>query len=414
MNKLTISYNDQNIITTSAPNAYTLSTEGKLLSNDIKVVLEKGTPSTLNTSINTSTTGLITATTTETENFKIINTKTSTSQLTLYDLEVSPTPSLEDAGWAFISKASSEGVAQNYWEVGDMKSICLLGTCGSLSLVDEVLYCYILEFDHNAEVEGQGITFGTWKTASGIDVALVDDYYTTNKSDGTKCFNMNHWGHDDGTQAQRNGNYGGWKGCDLRYDILGSTDVPPVGYDECVADLINNAEVFFRYGYDASVYTAKEPVPNTLMSCLPNDLRQVMKPIAKYTDNVGGGQNSNNESIQENVTISIDYLPLLAISEINRSEHNTLYYCNSYEPDVQTRYSYYTIMESQYTGSDPRSIYFKTNFKKLNENVFWSLRSPNKIGPGGFNAIGLSSESTGIVGTWLSSVPRGLAPIFLV
>lgn len=337
MNKLTISYNDQNIITTSMPSAYTLSTEGKLLSDNIKVFLEKGTPSTLDTSINTSATGLITATTTETENSKIINTKTSTSQLTLYNLEVSPTPSLEDAGWAFISYASSQGIARNYWSVGDRKSIKLNGYIGpypvgtNAGLPYSVLYCYILEFDHNAEVEGYGISFGTWQDSNGYDMCLWPEFaYNNSGFDGSKYFNMNHWGDSATTN---NTNYGGWKGCDLRYDILGSTDTAPTGYGA--------TPTVSRAGYDASTTTATNPVTNTLMSCLPADLRAVMKPITKYTDNVGGYTNDDGENIESNVTASIDYLPLLASKEVGFTDPATSW-TNSYEFNKQTVYEYYT------------------------------------------------------------------------
>ena len=47
------------------------------------------------------------------------------------------------------------------------------------------------------------------------------------------------------------------------------------------------------------------------MAALPADLRAVMKPITKYTDNIGGGTNDAG-----NVTASVDYLPLLAEKEI--------------------------------------------------------------------------------------------------
>ena len=45
---------------------------------------------------------------------------------------------------------------------------------------------------------------------------------------------------------------------------------------------------------------------------LPSDLRAVLKPITKYTDNVGGGSGS----VQSNVTATTDYLPLLSMKEV--------------------------------------------------------------------------------------------------
>ena len=219
--------------------------------------------------------------------------------------------------WAKISEISAEGKAANYWAVGDCKAVHLSGTMGTQAL-DETLYVYILGFDHNSDVEGKGVQFGGFKTSagsSGINVCLIDANYSSYKTDGTKTFNMNHWG---------NYNHGGWGRCDMRYDILGSTDVAPQTYGTSAAA----GEI----GYDATTTCATNPVENTLMSCLPADLRAVMKPIVKYTDNVGGGTDT-----AENVTALIDYLPLLAEFEI----FGTRSYANSTEQTYQQQYAYF-------------------------------------------------------------------------
>jgi hypothetical protein len=57
-----------------------------------------------------------------------------------------------------------------------------------------------------------------------------------------------------------------------------------------------------------------------------------MKPIVKYTDNVGGGTDT-----AENVTALIDYLPLLAEFEI----FGTRSYANSTEQTYQQQYAYF-------------------------------------------------------------------------
>ena len=127
---------------------------------------------------------------------------------------------LNSNSWETISEISQAGMAKNYWSIGDCKSVYLNGTMGILDL-NTTLWLYILGFDHNAESEGYGITFGGFKTdsgSSGIDVCLIDGKHSSSLSDGTKYFNVNHWGCY---------NYGGWARSDLRYDILGSTDVAP-------------------------------------------------------------------------------------------------------------------------------------------------------------------------------------------
>lgn len=197
------------------------------------------------------------------------------------------------------------------------------------------LYCYIIGFNHNSAKEGTGIQFGTWKDAGedGNDICLAYQYGALG-TNGSKHFSMNHWGGNDPTDQdapnKNNVNYGGWKGCDLRYDVLGSTDVAPSGYG---ATLTTN-----RAGYDASATTATNPVAGTLMSCLPADLRAVMKPITKYTDNVGNGSNT-----EANVTASVDYLPLLAEFEVL----GTRSYANQYEQNSQTQYQYYVAGNSK-------------------------------------------------------------------
>ena len=106
-------------------------------------------------------------------------------------------PPLAEASWADISEISASGVAKNAWSIGDTKAVELNGTVGTLA-VNTTLYAYILGFDHNvANGESKGITFGTFKTAAtdGIDVCLVDSSYGSNLSDGTKAFNINHWGN---------------------------------------------------------------------------------------------------------------------------------------------------------------------------------------------------------------------------
>lgn len=222
---------------------------------------------------------------------------------------------LENASWAKISELSENGLSENYFAVGDRKKIAVKGKVGTVDF-DAIYYVYILGFDHNSELEGTGIHFGTFKDAAtgGNDISLYGGS-TSNSSSGIKYFNMSHWGKY---------NYGGWAGCDLRYDVLGSTDKAPSGYGK--------AAETGRVGYDPSVTCATNPVPNTLMAALPEDLRAVLKPMTKYTDNTGG----SNETA-EMVTATIDYLPLLAEFEIYGSRLKA----NQYEPNKQAQYAYY-------------------------------------------------------------------------
>ena len=219
--------------------------------------------------------------------------------------------------WEAIRAASDAGEAANNWSVGDTKSLTLNGTVGTLSLSNLTVDAFILGINHNATREGSNrIHWGIGKI-SGTQIALCDNGYGNYYTDGTKYFNMNHWG---------NYNYGGWKGCDARYDILGSTNVAPSGY--------GSAPTTSRVGYDPSDYDiVNSPVANTLMAALPQDLRKVMKPVTKYSDNTGNA----NDNTSSAVTSSVDYLFYLAEYEVYAAKT----YANDYEKNYQAQYDYF-------------------------------------------------------------------------
>lgn len=284
--------------------------------------------------------------------------------------------------WDVISQRSQAGTAQNYYNVGDVKKIFLNGTIGT-SRVTQPVYACILGFDHNATLEGTGITFGCFKYISDNfeDLAVADSNYGSSKADGTKTFNVSHWG---------NVTHGGWAGCDLRYDILGSTDVAPSGYG-AIPDSS-------RVGYNATSTCATNPVANTLMSCLPSDLRAVMKPITKYTDNTG-----NSSNVAENVTSTIDYLPLLSEYEVFGART----YANQYEKNKQLQYAYFS------ANDKARWRYAGGRLQTCN----WQLRSPSDSSS--FCGVAIygypnSSGKYGKITTQGTNFSYGLAPIFLV
>ena len=283
---------------------------------------------------------------------------------------------LNDQTWAEIRQVSDAGQGSSYWSVGDRKAVLVNGTVGTLA-VNQTLYVYILGFNHNSAKEGNGIQFGTFKTAlsGGTDVCLVDGSYNSYKTDGSKIFNMNHWG---------NYNYGGWKACDLRYDILGSTNKAPVNYGK--------ARATSDTGYDAPTNTATSPVANTLMAALPADLRAVMKPITKYTDNKG-----NSSDVAANVTSSLDYLPLLAEQEIFGGNRT---YSNQYEKNSQVQYAYYSAGNSK----------VKYRHSATGSAAYWWERSPY-YNYGNCFCLVYTDGNASFGSAWGS---YGLAPAFMV
>ena len=266
--------------------------------------------------------------------------------------DVTP-PTLDQASWDYISKQSLAGNAKNLWAVGDCKKIKLSGTAGTLSL-DTELYVYILDFDHDsstADGTKDGITFGTFKTAptGGADVSLYN----------IRGLSMNAVGLTNG----------GWKKSDMRYTILGSTN-------------IQNG--------DATAATATTPVAKSLMSCLPADLRSVLRPMCIYTDNTGGGSDKASY-----VTMTIDFLPLLAEFEI----HGARTYANSAEQNNQLQYAYFKNGNSKLKS--------RHNYPSAVE-CWWS-RSPHssKIH---FCAV----DNTGNASSKDSNFSEGVAPMFKV
>ncbi len=269
---------------------------------------------------------------------------------------------LNENEWSVIKSVADAGNGSNYWAVGDRKAVAVNGTVGTQA-VNGTYYVYIIGFNHNSSREGNGITFGTFKTAlsGGTDICLVDGQYNDYSTNGTKYFNMNH---------SSNTNSGGWKGCDLRYDVLGSTNT-------------NNG--------DATATTATSPVAGTLMAALPSDLRAVMKPMTIYTDNTGGGNNTASY-----VTASVDYLPLLAEFEI----FGTRTYANSAEQNYQQQYAYYSAGNSK----------VKHRHTATGSTAAWWERSPYYNTSSNFCLV----STNGLANRHNARFSGGLAPAFRV
>lgn len=271
-------------------------------------------------------------------------------------------PVLNNNNWEAIKYASDNSLASSVWAIGDCKAVTVNGTVGTLS-VHGTYYVYIIGFDHNSSLEGTGITFGTFKTAlqNGTDICFVDREYNVTLTGGTRYFNMNH---SSGSIS------GGWMACNLRYDILGSTNT-------------NNG--------NATATTVTSPVSGTLMAALPSDLRSVLKPMTIYTDNAGVGIN-----VSSSVTPSIDYLPLLSAFEIL----GTSYKENSEEQNYQSQYQYYKNGNSK----------IKYQHNSISSAVYWWSRSPSYFFGSYFSVI----TSQGYPVTSVANRSRGIAPIFRV
>ena len=226
-----------------------------------------------------------------------------------------PTATLNDNDWDTISEASAAGTMDDYWAVGDTKSIVINGNVVGFGFTNLTVNAFILGFNHNSSREGNNrIHFQIGKIGTTA-VALCDSNYgNTGSGQG---FRMN----------TSNTNNGGWASSYMRNTVLGNSGTP------------------------------SSPPANSLMAALPSALRAVMKAVTKFTDNVGGGSN-----VQGNVNSTQDYLFLLAEFEV----FGTRNWANSYEQNYQVQYSYYQ-------AGNPRIAYRHTS---TGSAVWWFLRSP--------------------------------------
>ena len=191
---------------------------------------------------------------------------------------------LDENSWHVIKLVSSLGTGANYWAVGDCKQVTMNGNVSDgLMLTNYSVWVFIIGFNHNAEREGNGITFQGFKaTKNGTPVCLVDSRYKKKKKSGT-WFNMNN----------TNTNSGGWQASTMRKNVM--------------------------------------PL---IKAAFPFDLQAVIKPSTIFTTQ----GNENNAC-----TATEDYVFLLAEYEV----FGTRAYASTQEPNYLKQYAYYSAGNSK-------------------------------------------------------------------
>lgn len=232
---------------------------------------------------------------------------------------------LNNNSWDVISEVSIAGQGELYWEVGDCKAIEVNGDVGDYLTLSGTKYVYIIDFNHvDGGVEDNNIMWATFMSElkGGVPMLFVDSKYRGGQyKSGEKTFTMNHWG---------NTNYGGWAGCDLRYDILGATNVQPKDYGK--------EHTTSNVGYDADKTEFKTPKAKTLLASFPPNLRTVMRYRDHWADSKG-----NQSKIESNVTKITDAISLLM--EFEFFGEATL--ANPYEQYKQTQFAYWANANSK-------------------------------------------------------------------
>lgn len=127
------------------------------------------------------------------------------------DITLTTIQELNDTSWATIKQVSDAGAGANFWAIGDCKQITMNGKVSDgLTLTNYSAWVFIIGFNHNAEREGNGITFQGFKAAkNGTPVCLTDSGYGRTKSSGT-WFDMNN----------TNINTGGWQASLMRKNVM--------------------------------------------------------------------------------------------------------------------------------------------------------------------------------------------------
>lgn len=268
--------------------------------------------------------------------------------------------------WEQLADIARQGTwAENNIEIGDYKALTLNGTVGTVALNNYTIYATVIGFDHNKDKEIIGyphaITFGLFADAQGKQLALTDGHY------GAYCVTTAAFIINLETNGSRT-NVGGWKKATIRKDILGSTDIEDG---------------------DATSATITNPGANTLMAALPADLRAVLKPITKYTDNVG-----NQSTAASAILPTMDYLPLMAEFEV----FGTISRANENEKTYQAQYQYYKNGNSK----------IKYKYGNASNSAVWWLRSPHANNNKSFRSV----TESGNFGYSYTDKACGLAPIF--
>ena len=156
------------------------------------------------------------------------------------------TQELNDNSWSAIKQVSDANMGANIWSVGDCKQVTMNGKVSDgLTLSNYSAWVCIIGFNHNAEREGNGITFQGFKaTKNGTPVCLTDSNYNSNRSSGT-WFNMNN----------SNTNAGGWQASLMRKNVM---PLIKAAFPADLRAVIKQSTIFTTQGSGSGACTATE------------------------------------------------------------------------------------------------------------------------------------------------------------
>lgn len=245
-------------------------------------------------------------------------------------------PDLNNNTWEQISLASQKGVAERVWNVGDTKEITLSGSVRGIDLSGTYL-CYILGFNHNAALEGDNrIHFQLARSTDGVELCFAG--FISNDSSQKTDY--------------------GWAGSYLRQSTIG----------------IDPADCAY-----------------TVLGALPEDLRAVLRPTQKYSD--------NGTKTSQKVTATTDYLWVPAEKEVFGAIDNN--WGTKEQCDYQEQYAFYaaggSLVRKTHTGRQPIEWWTRSR-------MITGLSAPYFVTVGEDGGLDYSSVDNAM----------GIAPIFCV
>lgn len=251
--------------------------------------------------------------------------------------------------WDVIKEVVVIGEAANYWSIGDSKPVTINGKVGATTFSSLSVDAFIISFSHNPDLEGANRMHMLLGKISGKMVGLCDGNYGSHATT-RGAFTMN-------ISAT---NSGGWSNSHMRKTVLGSNSTPT------------------------------SPTLNTLLAALPSELRAVMAPATKYTDNTGTAANT-----EACVTATTDYLWLLSEYEVQGKRSHT----NEHEYKYQAQYAYFSAGNSK--------IAYKHS--STSTAVWWRLRSPYNYNTANFVLVSTGGSSSNVDADYSGAVLAGFA-----
>lgn len=250
-------------------------------------------------------------------------------------------PDFASNDWNTIAQAVKDGTAESLWAVGDSKPIRLQGNVLSINVSSLEVAVFILGFNHNKELEGDKLLHLQIGKIDDKIVAFCDASYGFSAGLGSLILNA----------ASSGLFYGG----NLWRNVCGN-DTP-----------------------------ATSPLPDSMMSALPEELRAVMRPAVKYSLEQDASGDWKGYTGHESL------MSIFAVTEVNPD------YARTEEKSYCQQYDYYKSGNNYITYAHDnlgtaKDFWTRSAYKDAAYS-YYALR----LSPGGSTTSTISTASYGFV-----------------